>query len=268
MGSRTLEVQVLMQRISLVVVHDNFLIRTGLTNAFAGCEDFAVRAPGPGDAPLLDHDVVVADLDSGMRALDLASTLPAGVRRPRVVIVTDSDREWQIRNALAQGVAAYLLLGMTGEELVSAVRRVSQGGCHLSPSVSARLAESLTAEPLTARQEDVLALLADGLCNKHIAARLGIALGTVKTHLRTAFEKLQVSNRSEAIAAAGRRGLLRDVQVEAKVRSAPLAADRRAGVANAARPRHDGLARESLRMPTAAQASLLAVPAQPVVAAS
>jgi len=221
-----------MQRISVVVVHDNFLIRTGLTNAFATCDDIAVRTPDPGDAAPLNCDVVVADLESGMQVLNVLSMLPAGTRRPRVVIVTDSEREWQIRKVLAQGAAAYLLLGMTGEELVSAVRSVSQGGCHLSPSVSARLAESLTAEPLTARQEHVLELLTDGLCNKQIAARLGIAVGTVKTHLRTAFEKLQVSSRTEAVAAAGRRGILRHAGVhgDARARSAYPPADKHVSV--------------------------------------
>jgi DNA-binding NarL/FixJ family response regulator len=72
----------------------------------------------------------------------------------------------------------------------------------------AKLAQSLTGEALTARQEDVLALLTAGLCNKHIAARLGISVGTVKTHLRSTFERLQVRSRTEAIAEAGRRGIL------------------------------------------------------------
>jgi len=94
--------------------------------------------------------------------------------------VTGSEHEWQIRQALAQGAAAYLLLGTTGEELVSAVRSASRGGCHLSDSVSAKLAQSLTVEALTARRKTVLAMLTAGLCNKHIAARLGISVGTVK----------------------------------------------------------------------------------------
>jgi len=198
-----------LQPTRVVVVHDNFVIGAGLTSTLAACDDIAVQTHVPDDdTALLDCDVVVADLDRGMHVLSLARKLPMGARCPRVVIVTGSEHEWQIRQALAQGAGAYLLLGTTGEELVSAVRSVSRGGCHLSDSVSAKLVQSLAVEALTARQEDVLALLTNGLCNKHIALRLGISVGTVKTHLRSAFERLQVRSRTEAIAAAGRRGIL------------------------------------------------------------
>jgi len=102
-----------------------------------------------------------------------------------------------------------MLLGVPGEELVSAVRSVHQGGCHLSPSIAAKLAQSLTAEPLTAREEEVLALVTEGLCNKRVAKRLDIGVGTVKTHLRAAFDKLQVRSRAQAVVTAKRRGILR-----------------------------------------------------------
>jgi len=197
-----------LQPISVVVVHDNFVIRTGLTSTLDACDDISVQTNAPGDAALLSCDVVVADLDSGMHVLNIVRKLPGHTRCPRVAIVTDVEQEWQIRQALAHGAAAYLLLGTTGEELVSAMRSVSRGRCHLSDSVSAKLAQSPSVEALTTRQEDVLALLTAGLCNKHIAVRLGISVGTVKTHLRSAFERLQVSSRTEAIAAAGRRGIL------------------------------------------------------------
>jgi DNA-binding NarL/FixJ family response regulator len=196
-------------RIRVAVVHDNFLTRVGLTATFAACTDMAVRAIDPGDAESLDFDVAVADLRSGLAILDAVRTDRTYNRGPRVAIVASSDLEWQIRQAVKCGAAAYMLLGATGEELVGAVRSAHEGRCHLPPSIAAKLARSLTAESLTAREEEVLALVTEGLCNKLIAKRLDIAVGTVKTHLRAAFDKLQVDSRVQAVVMARARGILR-----------------------------------------------------------
>ena len=195
--------------IHVAVVHDDFLTRAGLTAAFTACADMAVRAIDPGDAELLDFDVAVADLRNGLAILDAARRRRAHTRGPRVAIVASSDLEWQIRRAVECGAAAYMLLGATGEELAGVVRSVQRGGCHLSPSIAAKLAQSLAAEPLTAREEEVLALVTEGLCNKRVAKRLDIGVGTVKTHLRAAFDKLQVGSRAQAVVTAKRRGILR-----------------------------------------------------------
>jgi DNA-binding NarL/FixJ family response regulator len=199
MSSRTIHV---------AVVHDNFLTRAGLTTTFAACSDMAVKSLPLDDSEVLFCSVVVADLQGGMRILDTVDGMPPA-RRPRVAIVSASDGEREIRDALRGGAAAYVLQGASGEELVAAVRTVGDGGRHLSPSISARLAEILSAQSLTAREEEVLALVIEGLCNKRIAVRLEISVGTVKTHLRSAFGKLQVSTRTEAAATARRSGILR-----------------------------------------------------------
>jgi DNA-binding NarL/FixJ family response regulator len=198
-----------MQSIYVAVVHDNFLARTGLTTTFAACDDMTVSEMATDDAELLRCDVVVADPRSGMSILDAVRRQRAHARVPRVAIVASSDLEWQIRDAVEHGVSAYLQLGATAPELVGAVRTVHAGGYHLAPPIAAKLAASLTAEPLTVREQEVLVLVTDGLCNKRIAARLDIAVGTVKTHLRSAFDKLRVRSRTEAVAMAERRGLLR-----------------------------------------------------------
>jgi len=202
--------------IHVAVVHDNFLTRAGLTATFAACADMAVRAVEPGEfgaAELPKFDVAVADLRSGLAMLEAARRRPAGghisSRNPRVAIVASSDLEWQIRQAVEHGAAAYMLLGASGDELIGAVRSAHEGGCHLSPSIAAKLAQSLTAEALTAREEQVLTLVTEGLCNKRVAKRLDIGVGTVKTHLRAAFDKLQVRSRAQAVVMAKRRGILR-----------------------------------------------------------
>ncbi|MDB5856832.1 MAG: hypothetical protein JWQ76_521 [Ramlibacter sp.] len=214
MSSRTIRV---------AVVHDNFLARAGLTTTFAACSDMAVQALLPHDDEVWHCSVVVADLQGGMSILDAMQDMPSS-RRPRIAIVSASHGEREIRDALQRGAAAYVLQGACGDELVAAVRTVCEGGCHLSPSISARLAESLSAENLTGREEEVLALVVDGLCNKRIAARLDIAVGTVKTHLRSAFSKLDVHSRTEAVATARRRGILRPAKQPARAdipRAAP-----------------------------------------------
>jgi DNA-binding NarL/FixJ family response regulator len=217
-------------RIRVAVVHDNFLTRAGLTATFESCADMAVRAIDPVDTELLHFDVAVADWRSGMSLLTaLRRRRPNGLA-PRVAIVASSDFEWQIRDAVECGAAAYMLLGATCEELVGAVRSVHEGGCHLSPSIAAKLAQSLTTEALTAREEEVLALVAEGLCNKQVAKMLDIGIGTVKTHLRAAFGKLQVGSRAEATVMARRRGILRHASSPTKpvlAEPAPPARDAR-----------------------------------------
>jgi DNA-binding NarL/FixJ family response regulator len=197
------------QRIQVGVVHDSFLTQAGLTATFAACADMIVGATHLDDAALLDFDVVVADWRSGLAILDALRGQRAQERCPRVAIVANADLEWQIRQAVQCGAAAYMLISASGEELVGAVRSVHEGRCHLSPSIAAKLAQSLAAEPLTAREQDVLALVMEGLCNKRISRRLDIGVGTVKTHLRAAFDKLQVRSRAQAAVMAKRRGILR-----------------------------------------------------------
>jgi DNA-binding NarL/FixJ family response regulator len=195
--------------ISVSVVHDDYVCGAGLTAVFAACNDMSVRATTQDDPGLLSCDVVVTDFDNGMRILATMQALQVNRAGTKVAIVADADREWQIRAALERGAAAFLLLGASADELFLAVRTVHRGECHLSPSIATRLAMSLAADPLTEREGQVLTLLTDGLCNKHIASQLDISVGTVKAHLRSAFDKLGVHSRTEAILIAERRGMLR-----------------------------------------------------------
>jgi two-component system NarL family response regulator len=204
------------------VVHGDYVCRTGLATAFAAHDDMRVRTTTSDDPELLSCDVVVTDFDNGMCILAAMHVLKMNRPHTKIAIVANADREWQIRDALKHGAAAFLLLGADADELLVAVRTVHRGECHLSPSIAARLATSLATEPLTEREGQVLALLADGLCNKHIAARLEISLGTVKAHLRSAFDKLGVHSRTEAILMAERRGLLRQPLLLPVPREAPV----------------------------------------------
>ncbi len=228
--------------INVIVVHDDYVCRTGLTTALAACHDMSVRSATPDDPQFLSCDVIVADFDNGMRILAATQALQIDRPRTKVAIVANADREWQIRDALKRGAAAFLLLGTSAEELFVAVRTAHRGEFHLSPSIASKLAVSLATEPLTEREGQVLTLLTDGLCNKRIAAQLDISVGTVKAHLRSAFDKLGVHSRTEAILMAERRGLLRQPhhalipaegsQNEVTTRQPPPPAHRSSGSSN------------------------------------
>jgi DNA-binding NarL/FixJ family response regulator len=184
-------------RIRVGVLHDDPIVRAGLAFACGRCADLQV------DEQCID--VFVADYANG---LALASAPRAGAPSFKVLIVGGSDREWDIRRALERGVHGYLLGGCTLEELATGIRAVHRGSRHLSPRAAARLAQSVYSESLTMREAEVLRLVTHGLPNKSIASRLGIAVGTVKSHLKASFEKLNVQNRTQAVALVEQRGLL------------------------------------------------------------
>lgn len=130
----------------------------------------------------------------------------------RIAIVAESE---EIRSALVAALRAspaFEIVGVgdsVGDVSSSAdVVLVARRGSAASPPVHATAGDVLYTPALTNRERDVLALLADGLGNKQIAARLGISTSTVKTHLELLFEKLEVSTRAEAVATAVRLGLL------------------------------------------------------------
>jgi DNA-binding NarL/FixJ family response regulator len=198
-------------RIKVLVSHDDPLWQAGAIATLGRHGDLelleADHAPD-GRIAEADADVVVTDYRRGV-GLATATVGPIGRRHgPRIVVVTTTDRECEIRAALARGVQGYLLVGCASDELAAAVRAVHRGERTLCLKVVTRLADNLAFDPLTSREEDVLRLLVEGLCNKSIADRLDIEVGTVKSHLRALFGKLQVSSRTQAVALAQRRGLL------------------------------------------------------------
>jgi len=207
-----------MDRIRVHVLHEDPIARAGLSVALRGHADLNLVGPFDterGDPPRSTAmpptmvDIVLADFANAVAfATDLRRKPNASVA-PRVVVVGGMDREWEIRHALDRGIRGYLVAGCGLDEIVAGVRAVHRGERYLSGDVAARLAESVSEESLTHREEEVLRLVVEGLCNKAIARRLGIAVGTVKSHLKSVFGKLDVESRTQAVAAVERRGLLR-----------------------------------------------------------
>jgi DNA-binding NarL/FixJ family response regulator len=152
-------------------------------------------------------DVVVADYITGT---DVA-TRPIGCGRlaPSVVIVTQYDKEWDIRSALGIGVRGYLTQHCQPEELVEAIHEAHAGRRFLCQRARAQTETAGISQPLTGRESDVLNSMARGHCNKQIARDLGIGIGTVKSHIKGILTKLSAATRTQAVVLAGERGLVR-----------------------------------------------------------
>lgn len=204
-----------MAPIPLTIIHHDPLVRACMATALGDRPAFDLRAtlqdaddfdPGRRD---MDGGVVVADPSAASslstRGMQRHLILPM---RPPIAVVASSDREWELRAALERRVRGYLSPGFDAQQLVDCVTAVHGGRRYLCPRTAARLAESLSYEALTERETAVLGLVVRGLPNKTIGRDLGISVGTVKSHLKAAYAKLEVTSRTQAIAEAQRRGLL------------------------------------------------------------
>ena len=204
----------------VLVLHHDPLVYAGLTATLREQPDFALLPRGApafsaagyvtpaGASPYAD--VVVADYEHGLALVAKAhgELRPRVGRMPQVLIVTQRDSESEIRHALELGVRGYLVSGCGLEELLDGVRAVHRGMRHIGAIAAQRLADSIACSSLTSRETDVLRLVAVGQGNKAIARQLDIAIGTVKSHLKAIFEKLDAKSRTEVAAVAERRGLL------------------------------------------------------------
>jgi two-component system NarL family response regulator len=126
------------------------------------------------------------------------------------MVLTNSDSEAKICQALELGARGYLLLGCSIQELIDALRSVYIGNTAVAPLVASRIANRMSQPALTRREEDILRQVMLGRSNKAIAANLAMALGTVKTHVKSILVKLDAASRTEAVAIAQRRGIVGD----------------------------------------------------------
>jgi len=206
--------------IRVLVVAESDIERAGLEALLASRGHVAVGGGSPSLADAwrrLDPtapQVVLALLDRGAEVPRLALPPDSATRAPAVVILGDAlPRGWAVR-AVRAGAQAVLPRTASADAIVAAVEAAAAGlvvlpADALVDASHAKTAHAMTShETLTAREAQILALLAEGLVNKQIAARLGISTHTVKTHLAALFHKLGVSTRAEAVAAGARAGVI------------------------------------------------------------
>lgn len=206
-----------MKRIRLIIADDHPVVRAGLEGMLASQPDFEIvgEASSGAEAVALaaafHPDVVLMDLR--MAGLDgVAATTQIRKQQPEipVLVLTTYDSDADIRRAIEAGATGYVLKDTPRDQLFSAIRAVAQGKSILAPSVLTRLLRHMQTpveEALSAREIEVLTLVARGASNKEIARGLHISEATVKSHLIHIFSKLGVADRTAAVTIALERGL-------------------------------------------------------------
>ena len=207
--------------IRLLVADDHPMLREGLVAVLSTQPDFDIIGEAVDGAEVvrlaeaLRPDVILLDLEmpdvDGVAALE---GLRDAVSAARAIVFTAYDTDERILRSLRAGARGYLLKDASRQEIFDAVRTVHAGGSLLEPGVTTRLLDHVReggeqTEPLTPRELEVLALISEGLHNSEIAGRLFVTERTVKFHVSSILAKLGADNRTEAVALAARRGLIR-----------------------------------------------------------
>jgi len=201
--------------IRILCVDDHPLIREGIAAVIATQDDIVcVGEAGDGQAAIAQYrqhkpDVVVMDLRMpGMGGVAATIQIRKEFRTARIIVLTTYEGDEDIHRALEAGAQGYLLKDSVRKELLQTIREVHAGQRRVSPPVAARLAEHTPRVSLSPRELEVLQLVAKGLRNKEIGAKLDIAEDTVKIHIKNIFGKLEVIDRTEAVVMGSQRGFI------------------------------------------------------------
>jgi len=208
--------------IRVMIADDHAVVRQGLRTYLELQEDIEVVAEaGDGEAAVaaaVRHAPDVVLLDLAMPVLDGVGALAQLRERApaaRVIVLTSFGEDDRLFAALRGGAAGFLLKDTEPADLVGAIRTAHAGQAPLSPAVATRVVEQLAsgarpraADVLTARELEVLGLIAQGRSNKRIALELGVAEKTVKTHVGHVLAKLDLSDRTQAALYAVREGIV------------------------------------------------------------
>lgn len=210
-----------MNKIHLVVVDDHALFRAGLISLLSDMEEFQIIGEANNGNSAIEvirktkPDVVLLDVNMpGMSGVEAVRELHKG-DSPKILMLTISKNEEDLFGAITAGADGYLLKNAEPEELRKAIILVSQGMAVLSPQVTRDVLRAVNVDQVAAsdgglsiREMEVLGCLAKGLTTAQTAAELFISENTVKTHVRHILEKLEASNRAEAVSKAAQMGLI------------------------------------------------------------
>jgi DNA-binding NarL/FixJ family response regulator len=214
--------------IRIVIADDQALVRTGFRMILEAEPDLDVVAEAKDGAEAIDAarrarpDIVLMDIRMPvMDGLDATRRLMQSAHPPRVLMLTTFDLDEYIFDALHAGASGFLLKDVPPEQLVAGIRTVHEGESLLAPAVTRRLIQAFVRdhqpspqpppqlEDLTARELDILKLVARGLSNGEIAEQLVVSKATVKTHVGRVLAKLGLRDRVQAVVLAYEAGIIR-----------------------------------------------------------
>lgn len=201
--------------IRILIVDDHPVVRAGLASMLGTQSGMIVAGSacsGEEALSLLDRlcpDVILLDLRMpGMNGIDFMRQARVQNFSGRIVVLTSFETDEDVYRAVQAGAHAYLPKNTSQEEMLEAIRTVHGHGRYFPPSIAAHLAERLGRSSLTPREHQILELLAKGLTNKQIGTVLQISEHTARNHVNSIIEKLEVSDRTEAVVIALQQGLV------------------------------------------------------------
>ncbi len=202
------------KHLKVLIVDDHPMVREGLAGVLSRFEITisGVAATGQNALRMFSAtrpDVTLLDLRlPDQNGLDVLKSILKLDPNARVVILTTSQADANIYDAISLGASGYLLKGIEGGSLAQQIRRVAGGGKAIAPEALERLTRYIGAKKVSEREIEVLRLIALGKSNKEISQRLDIAVDTVKMHVKNLLQKLHASDRTQAVVIAIQRGLI------------------------------------------------------------
>jgi DNA-binding NarL/FixJ family response regulator len=204
-----------MPPIRILIVDDHPIMRIGIAALITSSDEMAcVGQAGTGEEAMEMHrtlkpDITMMDLRlPGISGVETIRRIRLTSSAARFIVLTTYEGDEDIHQAMEAGASGYLVKGLPQEMLVNAVKRVHAGGRYLPPPMSQALAARTPDSNLSARERQVLELLAKGKSNKEIASELHISEATVKCHVSVILMRLNASDRTQAVVNALQRGLV------------------------------------------------------------
>ncbi len=201
--------------IRLLIVDDHAVVRAGIAGLIDAEQDMEVVAQAEDGCSAVEAftnhrpDVTLMDLQmAGMDGMEAIARIRALAPEARIVVLTTYSGDMQAVRALRAGACGYLLKTMIRADMIRAIRIAHAGQPFIPPALAAAIGAHASEQQLTAREVEVLRMVANSGRNKLVAAEMGLSEGTVKVHMKNILAKLDASDRVQAVMIALRRGII------------------------------------------------------------